>query len=461
MMEILSYILFLGPYVAVAIFAAIFLVGFSPWAWKHPERWLFWVILLLSFGPATGDASGEGSLTRQITWGVLFMLVAAILLFRPKAGNIPQLKLVPIGLILLTGLLVMSVAWSPEPFISFKRVAQVIGVLLIGLLMARVVLLGHTMQTQMQKPVMFLIGIGLTVAVLVPSMAFDADGALRAISPHKNTWGGFSLLASLVFFVTWLVNRQNMWLFALVMIGSVVSLILSRSTTSLVSFILIAGSVCIWLLATRNGMLGKITLIAIFIVLVSASHGYFVFTGHSPIYVVTDWIYSLTGKDQTLTGRKYLWDLMFLEIAKHPWLGTGYGGFWTNTPGPSSILVSKLSWGPPVQAHSGFIDIINEIGILGILLLASVLFIHLLNIIKLLRTAEQHLGLFHGVLLFSVLINNYAETSLLRTTHIFWIIICMSIFEVHVLTHFYSQHLVSKKALESAEAMKKNGILNG
>lgn len=444
-MEILSYFLTLGPYIAVAVLSAIMLVGFAPWAWKHPERWLFWAIFILSFG-GVGDSSADGSLYKQITWGVFFGLLGMILLFSQKANNTPLRKLIPTGLLFLIFLLSISIVWSPEPFVSFKRVVQVVGVLLIGLLTARLVLQGHKLQTQLQPSVIFFLGVGLCVAVLVPSFAFDAEHALRGISPHKNTWGQFSLISSLVFFFTWLENRRRFGIYALVLVASVVSLVLSRSTTSILAFIVVASGITVWQLSNRQGVLGKIFLLGVVVAMGLVFHIYLVFTGVWPLDALSDGVFQLAGKEQTLTGRKFLWQLMFAEIEKHPWLGTGYGGFWTNGPGASATLISKLNWGPPTQAHSGYIDIVNEIGILGAALLVGVLFKHLLNIIKLVRVTESYRAVFHGALLFSALIINYAESSLLRTNHFWWVIICASIFEVHVLTYFCTKDSVIKSS---------------
>lgn len=443
MIGILSYFLALGPYIAVALFLAIVLVGFAPWAWKHPERWLFWAIFLLSFG-GIGDSSADGSLYKQVTWGVFFGLLGALLLFSPKANNTPLHRLLPTGLLLLICLMFISIAWSPEPFVSFKRVVQAVGVLLIGLLTARHALLGHKLQTQLQPSAMFFLGIGLCVVVLVPSVAFDADHALRGISPHKNTWGQFSLISSLVFLFAWLDNRCRLGFYALVLVVSVASLVLSRSTTSILAFVVVAGALIVWQLSNRQGVLGKIFLVGVVFTMGLAFHIYLVFTGVWPLDALSDGVFHLAGKEQTLTGRKLLWQLMFAEIEKHPWLGTGYGGFWINGPGASATLISKLNWGPPTQAHSGYIDIVNEIGILGAVLLVGVLFKHLLNIIKLVRVTESYRAVFHGALLFSVLIINYAESSLLRTNHFWWVIICASIFEVHVLTYFCANDSVVK-----------------
>ena len=42
------------------------------------------------------------------------------------------------------------------------------------------------------------------------------------------------------------------------------------------------------------------------------------------------------GKDATLTGRTDLWNVAITMIARRPWLGYGYGGFWRGWTGESA-----------------------------------------------------------------------------------------------------------------------------
>lgn len=433
MPEALSYFLGATPYALIAIIAATALVGFSPWVWQRPETWLFWALFGLSFSPAGGEASGDGSLFRQLTWSTLFALLAAQLLWDKKLAPKQLLALVPTSMWLLMSLIFISLAWSPEPVISFKRAIQMVGVLLISLLVARSTLQGEDLLAKLCIPAGAFIAIGLASAVLTPATAFDVDHAMRAISSHKNTWGQFSLLSCLVFLFSWLRNTKQLWFLVIGLAPSFISLVLSKSTTSLLTFLLISGAVTVWMLLRYPGMLGKMILIAGVLVAALAFHGFLVFTGEWPLDALSRNLFKATGKDSSLTGRTFLWELMYAEIAKHPWLGTGYGGFWTSTAGASAILVSHLNWGPPVQAHSGFIDVVNELGALGALLMSVMALVHARNIWALLRSQHAIAGMLHGSLLVSVIIVNYAETSLLRTTHFWWVLYSISIFEAHVL----------------------------
>jgi exopolysaccharide production protein ExoQ len=57
--------------------------------------------------------------------------------------------------------------------------------------------------------------------------------------------------------------------------------------------------------------------------------------------LVADWTHFLTqdlGKDTTLTGRTMLWQYALGEIAKRPYLGTGYYAFWL----PGNLLAESI-----------------------------------------------------------------------------------------------------------------------
>lgn len=434
MNEILAYAIGLGPYVLLALTAGIAVPAAMPWAWKNPEKWLFWIIFALSFGLASGDPSAEGSVLKQTTWGTFFLAVTALLLFSQKSEEKLTLKHIPTALTVLMIWIFASALWSPEPFVSTKRAIQALGVVLVSLLIGRMALKGKNLFQLIAIPSIALIYIGLVTAVVMHSVAFDIDGSFRGITSHKNSWGQVSLIASLVSLFLWMDTRRKLVIFFLVLFPSVTSLVLTRSTTSLLAFLLIAGGVMLWQLVFTKGTIGKAFLLLNAMGMCIAFLVYLVYTGVWPLDALSDFVYKTSGKDQSLTGRKYLWELMLLEISKHPWMGIGYGGFWTNGIGASSALVAKLNWGPPVQAHSGYIDILNDIGIIGASIFCVLLAFHSRNIYRLGQISSDRSALFHFAILISALLINYAESSLLRTTHIWWMLVCASIVEVHLLT---------------------------
>jgi O-antigen ligase len=445
-----------GPYYLTALFLGLLAGAYAPWLWTHPESWLFFAIFALTI-IASGSGDGtEGSLSKQFFWGLLFAFVVLRLIWKITDTQTGQGFSPPVGLLLLSIFICFSVLWSPYMFVSLKRAAQVVGVIAIGLLVARQALQGRGLLDQVLIPLGLLILIGLAVAVFAPKIAFDGDHALQSITNQKNSWGQISLFACFVYMSALLREHVRNYLPLLVMLLlSIVSLVATKSMTSLLSFVLVSGLLFMWFAATKCGAIGKTLLIFTVALGMLAILGYFVSNGEMPFDWLADKVFSSTGKSSTLTGRTYLWHLMYAEIEQHLWFGTGFGGFWTGLKGASGVLVSKLNWGPPNQAHNGYIDVLNEIGIVGGILLLLVLAKHATNIIKLFKASDQGNAIFHGAILISALIINYAESSLLRTTGLWWIVLCVSIVEVHARNHQRAALSTVKEILPTNHVVQK------
>ena len=78
---------------------------------------------------------------------------------------------------------------------------------------------------------------------------------------------------------------------------------------------------------------------------------------------------SLIGKDITFTGRTYLWAAIWEVIKKHILIGCGFQGYWVISNKDLLELYKNFVW-LPNQAHNGYLDILNEIGIVGLVLFA-------------------------------------------------------------------------------------------
>ena len=84
-----------------------------------------------------------------------------------------------------------------------------------------------------------------------------------------------------------------------------------------------------------------------------------------------DFLFSLLGKDATLTGRTGIWSAVLESIAKRPLLGYGYQAFWLGLEGESYRVILAVSW-VLAQAQSGFLDIVLEMGLVGLTLVLLV-----------------------------------------------------------------------------------------
>jgi exopolysaccharide production protein ExoQ len=76
-------------------------------------------------------------------------------------------------------------------------------------------------------------------------------------------------------------------------------------------------------------------------------------------------LFSVLGKDSTLTGRTTIWQLAFQSIMKRPLLGYGYRAFWSGLQGESANVSLADHWIVPA-AHNGYLDLWLELGGAGL-----------------------------------------------------------------------------------------------
>jgi O-antigen ligase len=66
------------------------------------------------------------------------------------------------------------------------------------------------------------------------------------------------------------------------------------------------------------------------------------------------------GRDETFTGRTWIWEAVIPEFKHMPWLGHGFQSFWTTE-------WRAMVFGMP-YAHNGYLDILLELGVVGLAL---------------------------------------------------------------------------------------------
>lgn len=430
---IYAYVAGLGPYIAVALVLGIgipFLLLVT-----QPSRWLVpLMVLFMGLAPFGGGHNltdvAEGSIYRQIGWGLIFVL-GLYYAMRDEQGrfSIPW-NWLPWPYLVLLAYAVVSVIWAEQPTVSAKRVLQLFGVLFVALALVRQRRERDPLERFTWPAIIFLI-LGV-LALVMPHLSIDPDGNFKGTAATKNTWAQFALLSALIFLYQALSNyktRLSWWLFG----GALLSLIATRSATSIGTFVAAVSIMLAWhaYKRYRNGF--QIAVLASVLMAVTIGYGYFVFSGTLPLEAVLNAGLGSVGKDETLTGRSELWRMMGYEIARHPWLGAGYGGFWLGLDGPSYNIVRYFTWRPG-QAHNGYIDVVNDLGYIGLTLLLVMLIVHLRNLILFARQGEEARAVFHLAILCSALLLNASETSLLRTTHLWWLVLTVSIVEIHVRT---------------------------
>ena len=329
------------------------------------------------FGEKVWEAEsiGTSNVTNQIVFGGLFVC-SLILLVHRKRELFRLIKREKFLTIFLVWCLV-TIIWSKYPFVSFKRYIQYFTVITVCLS----VFLNVKDYKQILTVFKIMLGIYLFVCVatiLTIPGARDRFGIWRGVAPHKNTLGQISLIA--VIFYTATFNSEKTLkaraINALLIFTGVVLIFGSKSSTSIVAFVIIlmfAMTVLVDKLFEPIGIRKTVSLLITFV---------FFLIFASIIFIVPEILETLvssTGKDLTFTGRVDLWADIWEEVKRHPLIGAGFQGYWVITSSKVEALYEIYPW-LPIQAHNGYLDIINELGFIGIALFVLLLVNYFVNL---------------------------------------------------------------------------------
>jgi O-antigen ligase len=218
------------------------------------------------------------------------------------------------------------------------------------------------------------------------------------------------VLAALAFFLFWSWRRR--WLYGLGLMLCLSLMLLSNSATALVSAAVMLLLWPVWrLLRWRYRMAIPF---AIVITISSVSLATWLLAG-----VELEQATAAAGRSISLTGRVPLWDEVLTMIAQRPWLGYGYNSFWLGWNGPSALVWESVRW-DPVHAHNGFLDLVLDLGVVGLGLFALSFIFSLPRAINAARWGADASALWPLYYLVFMLLYNMTESSILRQNNILW-----------------------------------------
>ena len=260
----------------------------------------------------------------------------------------------------------ISIFWSEFRYVSFKRVFQ----LITDFMACGSILLFAKEEAQILKIIKYIVYFFLVtnlVAILVIPAALDpVHGSFRGITSQKNQLGQESLLCLILLFIiiSQEANPKRKIATYIMIFLALFLLIGSLSTTAIMNLSIIAICVAI---TNFNSALKKLGIGNFFIL----SFLLLGFICGLSVLLISPKTFSIIpeffGKDLTFSGRVDLWKLVFEEINQHFLFGTGYQGFWVVDNPKTLALYNSLFW-IPFQAHNGYIDILNELGVIGFLI---------------------------------------------------------------------------------------------
>ena len=365
-----------------------------------------------------GDYHAEGSFRHQIILSLSFFL-AFFVLIRKRKLSIEILKANWLLLILLLYALI-SCTWSPAAFVSFKRWLQFLGLVLIGM----AAISNVSGMKSMISILRIFTAVSLTLSFLLPIIKPSAPfminpGIWNGLYGHKNLLGAACLIGVAVWLPA-MFNKSSKTerrvSFAMVLL-SFLLLFLSRSTTSLIVCVLMLSAffvIALRLPIAVKTLLIPIPVLAIYLLIVNL-------TPYSPMEFVLD----IVGKDATFTGRTDLWVVVMDSFMENQYWGLGYNGFWVGEFGESSYFTSSLNWNRMSQAHNGYLDILNELGMVGFAIFLAFLGQALFRGFNFLKGNRQA-GLVFLLIIIIAILSNFMESSFCRLVTPTWLMFLVS-----------------------------------
>lgn len=360
-------------------------------------------------------------------YGMIFVAIYFMLL--PKTGDI--VKLIANNKILFSfvGYAAFSGLWSDHTLLDpTLRLAKFLVVTLFCVFL----LVNYNTKDCMKIVVTslsILAVLNLFTCLFIPSLGIHDvfsyhAGEWRGISSHKNTMGTLSLLCFIGnMAMLYKDNNSNKLSHGALMAVSVLLIYKSGSATAFiitVALTLVILSMNAFLKIRSRALRGFIFTYSVLLVMTFA---FLTFSNFSALATGV-------GKDPNLTGRTGLWVSADRAIRDELYLGHGFGSFFSDKNLVLSYFDLEIT-----SSHSGFRDLLLDLGIVGMVLIVSILLITLVKLLK--NQGKYEIYIWMQLLGFSIftIINNITDSRFLNSLAIYWIIFFITSSAVQKNTH--------------------------
>jgi exopolysaccharide production protein ExoQ len=344
------------------------------------------------------------------------------------------LKKVNVFMLAFMGLAVSSIFWSISPLETITR--------LVNVCVALSVCLGFTLvgwhRTRFQdiaRPLLTtLLVASLVYGLLAPDLAIEKGNDIslshswKGIFTQKNQLGEAASLGTILWIHAWFSKEIRLTAF---LIGGGISatlLLLSRSSTALFATLFVAMLLFLLLRNVGRPRHRSTKYLVVISALVLVVYSLAALDLVPSLNFLLEPITAITGKDASFSGRTAIWALVRERIVLHPALGTGYGAFWTgDTPDSPSYYVRKTLYMYPSEAHNGYLDVINDLGVAGLACLIAYIVSYMRRSLALLKHDFAEAALFLAMLL-QQLIGNMSESMWMNSFTLGFVVLSLATF---------------------------------
>ncbi len=316
-------------------------------------------------------------------------------------------------LVPLCAVIVLSSAWSLDPFFTFRRSIIFVLTTCFAVYLAARFDWRHQLDLFSWAAITTIFA-SYFLVVALPSYGISGDihaGDWRGVFLHKNVLGQQMVLAILTF-ASGSPRTLKSWMRVGLIGLAGILLVMSHSLTSILALVVVAVLYPVLLLLRRPAR--QIAWTATFALApLSIAVGGLLYSARHEILLAL-------GRTGSLTGRIPLWFAVAKSISHHPWLGYGFASFFNNFNPESRVVALRAKW-VAEHAHNGYLDILLDVGLLGFALFGIGFLVTLWRAGKSFRFSENFSQRWPLVFLLFIALYNFAESDLMRITAFFWI----------------------------------------
>jgi exopolysaccharide production protein ExoQ len=348
----------------------------------------------------------------------LALICAGLLVLMRRSVSLGELIRQNLWLALAVGLGLVSVIWSDEPVIAFKRWIKALGHPVMALVILTDPNPVAALRTVLKRCAFLLLPLSALFIKYFPEYGRGFDSWTGEVS---NTGVGLTkndlgyVCVSLGLFLFWHLltarsgadgrrNREETWTSLALLALALWLWSMSNSTTSLVMMLI--GSATIAGLGSQFVSKRYFGTLLIVVLVIGVTMEY--------VFDVYALVLELLGKSPTLTDRTLVW-ADALALQDRPILGFGFESYWL---GPRLELLWEKWWWKPNQAHNGYIETYLNLGIVGVALLFLVIVSTFRKIAASFDTDFDFARLRMGLLL-AILAFNVSEAAF-KGVHFIW-----------------------------------------
>jgi len=384
---------------------------------RQPSSWLMtavsWIMIVMMIVPVSlfsggGEEGGaEGNPLTRALW-LAILAVATVAALGRSALSLRVCRRLNVFMLLFMVLAAASLVWSIDPSQTARNMVRMMTIFAASLAVA-VVGWNPRRYQQLLRPVLTTALAGsIVLGIVSPDQAIHHElnaelaNAWHGLFLTKNALGTAASFTFILWAHGWLTRETRRGAAVLGMAIAGACLFLSRSSTSIITTVLTSLALILlvhtpssWRRAVpylTSGLVGMILLFSLAMLKVVPG-----------LEILVAPIPAITGKDLTFSNRTKIWTAVVEHAKYRPLLGSGYAAYWTmGNPTPdmeSYAIKSQLEGFYPGSAHNGYLQVLNDLGTVGLCCLLAYFYVFVRDSLQLYRIDQSQGALFLALFL--------------------------------------------------------------